>query len=162
MPKNNLITNGLNIKIMRISFDLDETLISRNIDWEVEPDLKGFRGGEERLRKGTVELFNWIRERNHEIWICTNSYRGRRALECWFKDCGIPINGVIDQIVHEQKRNAKGRMYKLEKNPKWFGIDLHFDDLDELVVQEGICKINPFDSAWTDTVKQFIKETQKS
>ena len=39
---------------MRISFDLDETIISRKIDWEVEPDLEGFRGAKERLRKGTV------------------------------------------------------------------------------------------------------------
>ena len=44
--------------MMRISFDLDETIITRNIDWEVEPDLKGFRGNKERLRKGTVEPKN--------------------------------------------------------------------------------------------------------
>ena len=43
---------------MRISFDLDETLISRNIDREVEPGPIGFRGDEERLRKGTVEPKN--------------------------------------------------------------------------------------------------------
>jgi hypothetical protein len=156
MGKNNLITRNLNIEPMRISFDLDETLISRNIDWEVEPDLNGFRGSEERLRKGTVELFEWIREQNYEIWIYTNSYRGRKALYSWFLDCGIPVDGVIDQIVHEQKRNGKDRTYKLEKNPKWFGIDLHFDDLDELAGQEGICKIDPFDSAWTNTVKLCI------
>ena len=41
---------------MRISFDLDETIISRKIDWEVEPDLEGFRGAKERLRKGTVTV----------------------------------------------------------------------------------------------------------
>jgi hypothetical protein len=146
---------------MRISFDLDETLISRNIDWEVEPDLKGFRGGEERLRRGTVELFKWIRKQNHEIWIYTNSYRGRKALKSWFKDCGIPVDGVIDQIVHEQKRNEKDRMYKLEKNPGWFGIDLHFDDLDELADQEGVCKIDSLDASWTDKVIQYINDAQK-
>ena len=146
---------------MRISFDLDETIISRNSDWEVEPDLRGFRGEKERLRKGTVELFKWIREQNHEIWIYTNSYRGRKALESWFKDCGIPVDGVIDQIVHEQKRNEEDRMIKLEKNPEWFGIDLHFDDLDELAGQEGVCKIDPLDASWTDTVKQYIKKVNR-
>ena len=46
---------------LRISFDLDQTLISRDTDWEAEPNLKGFRGDEYRFRKGTVELFIWIR-----------------------------------------------------------------------------------------------------
>ena len=146
---------------MRISFDLDETLISSNIDWEVEPDLKGFRGEKERLRKGTVELFNWIREQNHEIWIYTNSYRGRRSLEAWFQECGLPVDVVIDQIVHDQKRSEQDPKCKLEKNPEWFGIDLHFDDLDELANQKRICKINPLDASWTDKVKQYINNYQK-
>ena len=146
---------------MRISFDLDETIISRNIDWEVEPNLKGFRGDEERLRKGTVELFKWIRKQNHEIWIYTNSYRGRKSLKTWFHDCGIPVDGVIDQIVHDQKRYEQDRTCILDKNPEWFGIDLHFDDLDELAEQERINKIDPLDSSWTDTVKQLINNYQK-
>ena len=146
---------------MRISFDLDETIISRNIDWEEEPGLKGFRGNKERLRKGTVELFKWIREQNHEIWIYTNSYRGRKALESWFRDCGIPVDGVIDQFVHDEKRYEHDRMCNLEKNPKWFGIDLHFDDLDGLAEIKGVYKIDPLDASWTDTVKQYINDFQK-
>jgi hypothetical protein len=148
--------------MMRISFDLDETLISRNIDWEVEPDLKGFRGDEERLRKGTVELFKWIREQNHEIWIYTNSYRGWKDLDSWFQDCGIPVDGVINQVVHDQKRDEQNQKCKLEKNPEWFGIDLHFDDSEELAEQERIHKIDPLDSSWTDRVKQCINEKTKS
>jgi len=147
---------------MRISFDLDETLISRNIDWEIEPDLKGFRGDKERLRKGTVELFKWLRQQNHEIWIYTNSYRGRNALDSWFQECGIPVDGVIDQIVHDQKRHEQDQTCKLEKNPKWFGIDLHFDDLDELSKQERIYKIDPLDSSWVDSVKLCINKKIKS
>ena len=143
---------------LRISFDLDETLISRNINWEVEPNLKGFRGVEEHLRKGTVELFKWIREHYHEIWIYTNSYRGWKALDSWFQDCGIPVDGVINQIVHDQKRNEQDPKCQLEKNPKWFGIDLHFDDLLELAEQERIYKIDPKDYSWTDKVKQHINE----
>ena len=143
---------------MRISFDLDETLISRNIDWEVEPDLRGFRGDKERLRKGTVELFRWIRVQNHEIWIYTNSYRGWKALNSWFHDCGIPVDGIITQIIHDEKKYEQDRSCTQEKNPEWFGIDLHFDDLDELARQECICKIDPLDSVWTDRVKHFINE----
>ena len=54
---------------MRISFDLDDTLITRTYDWEFEPDLPGFREESEYLRKGTVDLFHWVREQGHEIWI---------------------------------------------------------------------------------------------
>ena len=148
--------------MMRISFDLDETIITRNIDWEVEPDLKGFRGNKERLRKGTVELFEWIREQNHEIWIYTNSYRGRKALESWFQNCGIPVDDVINQFAHEQKRNEQGRKCTLGKNPEWFKIDMHFDDLDELAEQERIYYIDPLDSSWTDKVKQYIDDKTDS
>jgi hypothetical protein len=147
---------------LRISFDLDETIISRNIDWEVEPNLKGLRGGQWRLRKGTVELFKWIREHNHEIWIYTNSYTGWRDIAFWFNDCGIPVDGVINQIIHEQKRNEQDPRCELEKNPKWFGIDLHFDDFDELAAQERIYKIDPRDSFWTEKVKQHINNKSKS
>jgi phosphoserine phosphatase len=66
---------------LRISFDLDQTLITSNINWDIEHNLKGFRGGKYRLRKATVELFKWVREHNHEIWIYTNSYRGWKALD---------------------------------------------------------------------------------
>jgi hypothetical protein len=145
--------------MMRISFDLDETIIS---DWDVEPDLRGFRGNKEHLRKGTVELFKWIRQQNHKIWIYTNSYRGRKALESWFQDCGIPVDGVINQIIHEQKRSEQGRKCTLGKNPEWFEIDMHFDDLDELAEQERIYYIDPLDSFWTDKVKQYIDEKSKT
>ena len=147
---------------LRISFDLDQTLISRDIDWEAEPNLKGFRGGKWRLRKGTVELFKWIRKHHYEIWIYTNSYTGWKDIASWFQECGIPVDGVINQIVHDQKRNEHDPKCQLDKNPKWFEIDLHFDDLDELAEQECICKIDPLDSFWTDRVKQYINEKTKS
>jgi hypothetical protein len=145
---------------LRISFDLDQTLISRDTDWEVEvePNLKCFRGGNWRLRKGTVELFKWIRKHHYEIWIYTNSYTGWTDIASWFLDCGIPVDGVINQIVHDQKRNEQNLKCQIEKNPKWFGIDLHFDDLDELAEQESIYKIDPVDSSWADKVKQHINE----
>ena len=147
---------------LRISFDLNQTLISRNSEWEAEPNLKGFRGGQWRLRKGTVELFKWIREHNHEIWIYTNSYTGWTDIASWFQDCGISVDGVINQIVHDQKRDEQDPKCQLEKNPKWFGIDLHFDDLDGLAEQQCIYKIDPVDSFWTDRVKQLIIKKTKS
>ena len=146
---------------LRISFDLNQTLISRNIDWEAEPNLKGFRGGEWRLRKGTVELFKWIREHNHEIWIYTNSYTSWEYIASWFQDCGIPVDGVVNQAVHDQKSNEQDPIGGFEKNPSRFGIDLHFDDVDDFAEQERIYKIDPLDSFWTDRVKQQINEKTK-
>ena len=85
-----------------------------------------------------------------------------KELDSWFQDCGIPVDGVINQFVHEQKRNEQDLKCKLEKNPKWFGIDLHFDDLDELAEQEGIYRIDPLDASWTYKVKQYIVEKNKT
>ena len=141
---------------MRISFDLDETLLSRHVNWEIEPGLKGFREGEEFLRKGTVELFKWIRSLEHEIWIYTNSYRGFKALETWFNECGIPVDKVINQIIHDEKKFERDKSFKPDKNPDWFGIDMHFDDLDSLAEQEKIYKIDPLDSDWVNKVKSYI------
>ena len=101
-------------------------------------------------------MFKWIRAQNHEIWIYTNSYRGRVSLKAWFEECGMPVDAVIDQIIHDQKRSEKDQRCTLEKKLEWFGIDLHFDDLDELAEQVHICKIDSLDSSWTDTVKHCI------
>ena len=92
---------------MRISFDLDETLLSRTVKWELEPGLNGFREDSEYLRKGTREIFQWIRSLEHEIWIYTNSYRGFKALEKWFNDCGLPVDKVINQVIHDDMKFQK-------------------------------------------------------
>jgi hypothetical protein len=123
--------------------------------------LKGFRGGQWRLRKGTVELFKWIREKNHEIWIYTNSYTGCEVIASWFQDCGIPVDGVINQDVHDQKRDEQDLIGEFEKKPSRFRIDLHFDDYDDFAEKERIYGIDPKDSSWTDKVKKHIKEKSK-
>lgn len=69
---------------------------------------------------------------------------------------------MINQIVHDEKRYEQDKSCKLEKNPKWFGIDIHFDDLDELAEQEDIYRIDPLDASWTDKVKQYIVEKNKT
>lgn len=147
---------------MRISFDLDGTLISRQIDWEVEPNLKGFRKDQDYLRKGTIELFKWIRLKNHEIWIYTNSYRGFKELKRWFDECGIPVDKVINQVLHDEKKLENDCNLTPEKNPNWFDIDMHFDDSDELAQQGNVYKVDPLDLNWVEQVKQYINNHEQT
>ncbi len=146
---------------MRISFDLDETLISASDSWQVEPDLPGFRDDRERLRLGTSQLFRWLRSEGHEIWIYTNSYRGFKDLARWFTACRLPVDEVINQIKHDEKRFELDPRVRVDKNPAWFDIDLHFDDLIELSSDSRIEIIDPSDSEWVARVMQIVGQKQQ-
>ena len=143
---------------MILSFDLDDTLITRIHNWNFEPEIPGFRIDSEYLRLGTVELFRWIRTQNHQIYLYTNSYRGFKNLSDWFFECGIPVDKVINQVVHDEMRMKKGAGIRTQKVPLWFEIDMHFDDLDELADEERIYQVLPNDEYWVETVKKFVAD----
>jgi hypothetical protein len=120
---------------MRISFDLDGTLILKQDGSRVESALPPFlrAGIEERLREGTKDLMEQLKGRGCEIWIYTNSYRGRSDLMAWFSRCGLPVAGVVNQQLHDLKRSEPGApAVGPGKFPPLFAIDLHIDDSVEL------------------------------
>ena len=141
---------------MRLSFDLDDTLVTRIHSWTFEPGLPGFREDSEYLRLGTVELFNWIRQNGHEIWIYTNSYRGFKNLTDWFTHCNIPVDQAINQVLHDEARMKLDPRNRVQKFPPWFEIDMHFDDLDELASVDNIFQVLPTDDNWVETIKNYI------
>ncbi|MCQ4140751.1 hypothetical protein [Chryseobacterium sp. EO14] len=60
---------------MKISFDLDDTIISNNrFPLEKETFWAKITGCE-RIRSGTVALFKALRDRKHTIYIYTTSFR---------------------------------------------------------------------------------------
>lgn len=72
---------------MRISFDLDDTLILKSVEGPCEEALPPRRRGEaieERLRQGTRELLSALHDKGWEILIYSNSYRGKTELTSWF------------------------------------------------------------------------------
>ena len=119
---------------MHISFDIDDTLVC---DASVPTEQKVSRWRRwrypERLRRGTGSLMAALARRRCKIWIYTSSDRSPRYLKSWFGSCGIQIEGVINQTVHEQKIGVRGP----SKYPPAFGIDLHVDDSPG-VAMEGV------------------------
>jgi hypothetical protein len=144
---------------MRISFDVDDTLVcgptvsvEQCVPWWCRwryPEL---------LRHGTRELMRELHRRGHRLWIYTTSYRPPGYLHRWFRRTGVRLEGVVNQDRHEQ---VVGRMtfrgYPPSKYPPAFGIDLHIDDSEGVAIegrQHGfrVLVVAPDDAEWVARV----------
>lgn len=112
---------------MKISFDLDDTLI---------PGIKSFPTesqnwfqklvGIERLRLGTPQLFSDLKQKGYSIGIYTTSFRSEFSIRLMFLTYGIYPDFVINQKVHNKVMNGRG-IYS-SKYPPAFQIEIHVDD----------------------------------
>lgn len=111
---------------MKISFDLDDTIISRSrFSLEREPLMAKIIGAE-RIRLGILRLFRELRARKHKIYVYTTSYRSKIKIKLMFLSYGIPVDFVINQQLHERTVRRKGK--NVSKFPPEFDIDIHIDD----------------------------------
>lgn len=135
---------------MRISFDLDDTLVcGGHVPSEafVPRLLRPFYG--EPMRQGTGRLMTALAARGCSLWIYTSSRRHPRYIRRWFRAGGVRLDGVVTQCVHERHvgRGAPS------KYPPAFGIGLHVDD-SMGVAMEGwtygfrVVQVDPDDDAW--------------
>jgi hypothetical protein len=149
---------------MRISFDLDDTLICRQQIAKYEknrvPLFLRFVFNEP-LRLGTRFLIKELRHRKHEILIYTSSYRNPFFVKLWLRFYGIIVSEVINQKIHDRYVNTRNNQSQPSKNPRLFGIDLHIDD--SIGVQmEGerygfkVLVVDPDDEAWVDKVIKAV------
>jgi hypothetical protein len=144
---------------MRISFDIDDTLVCGS-SVPTEPPLGWWKRWwyPEPLRYGTMELMRGLLRRQHQLWIYTTSYRSPHYLRGWFRSIGIPIGGVINQHRHEHVVGRHGP----SKYPPAFGIDLHIDDSCG-VEQEGkqhrfrVVVVSPEDQDWVARVLEAVE-----
>ncbi len=141
---------------MRISFDLDDTLVlgadrpsERPLGWWAR------RLFPETMRPGARSLLRSLRA--HDVWVYTTSYRSRAYVHAWFRVLGVPLGGVVNQYVHERRVGRGGP----SKDPAAFGIDLHVDD-SEGVRLEGerygfaVIVVRPDDDGWAERVRAAI------
>ena len=149
---------------MKISFDLDDTLIchqqfakyeKNKIPWFLRLWLK------ETLRLGTTFLMKTLVHNNHEILIYTSSYRRPFLVRMWLYFYGIKVSEVINQKIHDYYIKNNNNYHRPSKNPKIFDIDLHIDD--SLGVEmEGnkygfrVLRIDPNDEKWVDKVLRVV------
>lgn len=149
---------------MRVSFDLDDTLIFKTVEGPVDGLLPPLQRsyGEERLRAGTREVMQALSDWGHELWIYTNSFRGKTELLNWFAACALPISHIVNQQMHDMKRTELGiQTLRPVKCPPWFGIDVHIDDsveLEEDAVQYGfnVIRVAPDDEDWVARVLEAV------
>jgi hypothetical protein len=145
---------------VRISFDLDDTLICYAASVPREPALGWLARAVSRnepLRQGARALMTGLRRAGHEVWIYTTSHRDPWGVWWWLRLHGISVGKVINQDVHDRhlRRNPHDR--PPSKNPAAFGIHLHVDDL-EGVAEEGrrygfqVVVVSPQDEAWAEKV----------
>ena len=139
---------------MRISFDLDDTLIC-GPSVPTEQFVSWWRRWRypERLRHGTRSLMTALARRGCRIWIYTSSGRSPQHLKAWFASFGIPLEGVVNQARHEQTVGLRGP----SKYPPAFGIDLHVDDSSVVAMQGAdhrfpVLFIAPEDPGWAARV----------
>ncbi len=114
---------------MRISFDLDDTLICTNPAIPREPDRVPAWWKwkyHEPLRLGAVALHRELRQRGHEIWIYTTSHRHPRDVARWLRFYGMPVSSVVNADRHGRICSADAR--ECSKLPAHFNIALHVDD----------------------------------
>lgn len=143
---------------MRVSFDIDDTLVpgaGLPAEWLVPWPLRGLFP--EPMRPGSRQLLRTLVSLGHQVWVYTTSYRPRWYIHVWFRALGVPLGGVVNQFVHERVVGRQGP----SKRPSAFGIDLHVDDSDG-VRMEGerhgftVLVVPPDDDGWADRVLKAV------
>lgn len=143
---------------MRISFDLDDTLVcgpavpsEQFVSWWRRWLYR------ESIRSGTRALMSELAAGRHELWVYTTSFRSPRYLRGWFAGFGVRLSGVVNQDRHEGVAARRGP----SKYPPAFGIDLHVDD-SEGVAEEGrrhgfdVVVVSPDDPRWAARVLDAV------
>jgi hypothetical protein len=142
---------------VRVSFDLDDTLVcgaavtAEPLGW-VARRLAG-----ERLRKGTRALFAELRTLGFEPWVYTTSERSEASVRRVFRWHGLRLGGVVNAARHHA-RVQRDRSHPMpSKYPPRFQIALHVDD-DPSVLANGerfgfrVVLVAPGDEAWAEKV----------
>ena len=154
---------------MRVSFDLDDTLVCR-LDSPAEPAHGPgvfHRWLAQPLRRGTCALIRELRQRGCSIWIYTTSGRTPFRIRLWLLLHGIHVDGVVNGERHRQELMGYDLPRFPSKFPPAFGINLHVDD-SEGVRMEGdehgfrVVIVRPDDEHWTQKVLDAVAQTHPS
>lgn len=149
---------------MRISFDLDDTLICYQPGVPLESPLRWWQRllvADEPLRFGSRELVRELWRRGWDVWVYTTSHRPPFQVRVWLRCHGIRVRRVINQDVHDRHLRRSPRDYPPSKNPRAFGIDLHVDDSDGVRLEGEefgfrVVVVSPHDPEWANRVLRVV------
>ena len=144
---------------MRVSFDLDDTLICYQSGVPREPAIVPLVRFwlNEPLRGGARSLIRTLRRTGCEVWICTSSLRSPLIVRIWLAVHGVSVGRVITQDTYAAHLRRFPDNDPPSKNPRAFGIDLHIDD-SQGVQREGkkhgfdVLVVAPDDADWAQRV----------
>ncbi len=150
---------------VKISFDLDDTIILRETSPLIEPPLPKPAGllYHERLRLGVVALCARLQDAGWQVCVYTQSVRPKWYIRGLFARYGIPLVLIVNRCEHEKSVQWDKHKEKPKKLPIKFGIDLHVDD-DERVSGYGerygfpVVLLDPRDAGWADKVWQRAEQ----
>jgi len=139
---------------MRISFDIDDTLVcGAGVPSEQLVPFLYRRRYPEPLRKGTRDLLRSLHARGCRLWVYTSSSRPAAYLSGWFRSVGIRLEGVVNLERHAEVVGCRGP----SKLPSAFGIGLHVDDSEGVAMEARahgfrVLVVSPQDERWTERV----------
>ncbi len=146
---------------MKISFDLDDTLIpgnkflfsteNRNL---IQKILKI-----EKIRKGSKRVFKDLKKQGHEIGIYTTSFRPKFKILFQLLTYGIRPDFIINE--NENRIELKRKNINSSKYPPAFEIDIHIDDSKGVEIEGQKLNfktiiIKKSDNNWTEKIKQNV------
>lgn len=148
---------------MRISFDLDDTLICYGEGSACEarlPLLVRMFVRDEPLRKGTRELVDELHAGGHEVWVYTSSGRRARWIRWWLRLHGVRVHDVVDGARHAK---CFGESSLPTKRPHAFGIHLHVDDSRGVAIEGerygfNVCVVDPCADDWVQQVLTAVED----
>ncbi len=153
---------------MKVSFDLDDTLFVSPDGFETEavPSFTYKWKYKERLRKGTIELFEMLNAMGVEIWIYTTSFRSERYIRGLFRCYGLEVENIVNGERHAKEVQG-GRVEAMpSKYPSRYRIDLHIDD-DVSVAQNGrvygfkVFIVGSQDDNWVEKIAEEVEKMKR-
>lgn len=153
---------------MKVSFDLDDTLFVSPDEFETEtvPSFTYKWKYKERLRKGTIALFEKLRAMDVEIWIYTTSFRSERYIRGLLRCYGLEVESIVNGERHAKEVQGERAEAMPSKYPSRYRIDLHIDD-DVSVAQNGrvygfkVFIVGPQDEKWVEKIVAEVERIQR-
>ncbi len=152
---------------LRISFDLDDTLVVYGDAAPCEPCRIPFLLRlylRDPLRAGSRDLLHSLHDRGVEIWVYTTSRRSEFAIRLWWWFNRLPrLSGVVNQARHEQAMRRLGVANPPTKLPGHWQIDVHVDDSDGVRQEQSahhavrVVVVAPTDEMWATKVVDVIR-----
>lgn len=130
----------------RVSFDLDEVLLSAKEDNQAPIVDKLFQKRiKERLRKGAPEVIKSFQNAGYDVWVYTAGYSSEEYINSLFSMYEITIDGMVNGINSKNNKNRTELKDMRNKMSKKYDVHIHVDNDSVLKSYTGSKDFNSYD-----------------